>query len=99
MIKKTLGYLLLAAGLLGLITTLMPIEPFNSFWQGFEDRRNQPETNELAKLVTPDTFIFISGTIFIIGALLAFGKKGSGKQKNTEVPIYKGKDIIGYRRH
>lgn len=44
-----------------------------------------------------DTYIMLAGVlVLIIGALFAF--KGSAGKQPAEVPIYHGKNIVGYRR-
>lgn len=50
----------------------------------------------------------VSNTILIVGSLIVVavgvflimksGVRGGGKQKSREVPIFRGKDVIGYRR-
>ena len=83
MIKKIIGYILAAIGLIGIFLS----------------------TDNGKKLVpfladVKSTYILIASGILVIAGvvfMVLFGKS-SGKQKNKEVPIYKGKEIIGYRR-
>lgn len=47
----------------------------------------------------PLKYVIIAGVaILVLGAVLAVGKGGSRKQKWEEVPIYEGKNIVGYRK-
>ncbi|MFH1501202.1 MAG: hypothetical protein ABIE22_04630 [archaeon] len=49
----------------------------------------------------PQAYIMIAGfAVIIIGTvMISQGKGGRAKQKQKEVPIYKGKEIVGYRRN
>ena len=43
------------------------------------------------------TYLMIAGVVLIVVAALLLFRTGSGTQA-TEVPIYRGKEIVGYRR-
>ena len=84
--KKVMGYILSAVGLFGLA-----ISQF------------KPLKDKVATMVPDMIFKILGGSILIISiALLAvglfflIGSRGA-RQKGREVPIYKGKEIIGYR--
>ena len=47
--------------------------------------------------ITDMYIIIASAIVIIIGAVVAFKGKSSGKQQ--EVPIYQGSTIVGYRRN
>jgi len=42
-------------------------------------------------------YFLIGGVIFVGVGIIFISSIGSGKSKGKEVPIYKGKEIIGYR--
>ena len=44
-------------------------------------------------------FIIAGAALILIGLFLAVKSKGRGKYRSAEVPIYQGKNIVGYRRH
>lgn len=81
---KAIGYLLLIVGLLAALVTLEPVKKVINI--------SLPES-------IPESSVLIgAGIVIVIGLLLAFGgKKGSGKGA-SEVPIYEGSKIVGYRR-
>ena len=45
-----------------------------------------------------DIYLIVGGLIIIVVGLILVKTQGSGRQA-PEVPIYKGKKIVGYRRH
>lgn len=45
--------------------------------------------------LTNSTLLITGAALIIIGALIVFKNKS---QKITEVPIYHGKEVVGYRR-
>ncbi|MEK6873062.1 MAG: hypothetical protein AABW90_03560 [Nanoarchaeota archaeon] len=81
--KKLFGYLSALAGLIGL------------FLNSTAGRKLFPFIKNFPKeyLLIPSLVLIVFG-IFI---LIIFGKDGKAKQIEKEVPIYKGKKIIGYR--
>ncbi len=80
--KKIIGYVLAVIGLIGIFLS----------------------TNNGKKLVpllanVKSTYILIISAIFVIaGVIFMVVLDKYGKQKKQEVPIYKGKEIVGYRR-
>ena len=85
MVTKIVGYVLSLAGLLGLALTIEPIA-------------------KLIPLKIPEQMStlpinIISGVLIVIGLVLVI-KTGKGSSRQApEVPIYHGKNIVGYRRH
>ena len=47
--------------------------------------------------ITSEILTIISVALLVIGLILI--AKGSSKKKESEVPIYHGKNVVGYRRH
>lgn len=45
-----------------------------------------------------DLYIMVIGLAIVIVGILFLYKEGSGNQKVTEVPIYHGKEVVGFRR-
>lgn len=79
---KLLGYLLSIVGLAGLVVYSFP---------------EIVTYDKIPKnLLSGLPFAIVSVVLIIIGLMLAI-KGGSGKQAK-EVPIYQGKNIVGYRR-
>lgn len=81
--KKLFGYLLAAIGLIGLA--------LNST----VGRKYFPILEKVSKeyILVPALVLIVFGVI----VLIVFGKGGKARQVEKEVPIYKGKKIIGYR--
>jgi len=85
-IKSFLGYILSLAGVFGLAMTYEPIA------------KKVPIT--LPTSLSGTTLLIASAVLLILGIILiTTSKKSLGKdKKNMEVPIYQGKEIIGYRK-
>lgn len=81
--KKKFGYLLAVIGLIGLA--------LNSTI----GRKYFPILEKVSKeyLLIPALVLIVLGVIILI----IIGRSGNAKQVKKEVPIYKGKKIIGYR--
>lgn len=86
--KKVLGYILAAIGLVGLLASSVP------------------SVREKVFSFLPESVIGLIGTSLVIVSIIILGVGifflvmvgKSGKQKHKEVPIYKGKEIVGYRQ-
>ena len=97
MIRKTLGYILAAAGLVGVMAGTVP-------------QIKNPVTTTLSPILGKtisslfsDMFFLIIGVALVIVGLffITRGGRSSSKtanQKGQEVPIYHGKHIVGYRK-
>lgn len=48
--------------------------------------------------IKPMILMIIGGVLVVLGIIL-LGRNGTGTRRNTEVPIYRGNKIVGYRRH
>ncbi len=82
--KKIVGFIIMAAGLLLILASIAA------------PKLNIPLLTSALSNFKP-IYVSIAGLILaVIGAFLAF--QNSEKQKAKEVPIYKGKEIVGYRR-
>ncbi|MFH1802872.1 MAG: hypothetical protein ABH864_05500 [archaeon] len=81
-IKKTLGYVLGLLGVLGIAMWAIP---------GF--RSAVPQLSD----VTDTILVAVSVVLAAIGIFL-ITKGGGGRGKMREVPIFQGKDVVGYRR-
>jgi len=90
-VKKVVGYVLAVVGLVGLAASVFdPIyqKLFGSLPPGLADGLGI-------------SLLVVSLIILGVGVVVLFvsgGFRGKAKQKDKEVPIYKGKEIIGYRR-
>lgn len=84
MANKLLGLILLIAGALGIALLFEPVKSF----------LNLP----LAKYSITDTTLTIAGVVLVIIGIFILKKSSAPSQKNVEVPIYKGKQIVGYRK-
>ena len=83
MIKKTFGLLLSVIGVLGVAAYSVP-----------SIKKAIPFVSTLNELI----LIVISVIILLAGLFLATKGGGSGRQFK-EVPIFHGKNVVGYRRH
>jgi len=82
--KKIIGYIISIIGLAAIASYTVP-----------EIKSNIPLISALT-----DTTLLIAGLIIIaVGVFIVIKSGGGGRQKLTEVPIYQGKDVVGYRRH
>jgi hypothetical protein len=82
--KKTLGYIISVVGLLGLLLT--------------SDAMRTALSIKIPAEMINTTWLIGSIIILGIGIVILFkGSGGSGKQP-SEVPIYHGNKIVGYRR-
>lgn len=84
MVKKVLGYVITAIGVIGLASTTFP--QLKAAIPGLE------AMSDLALTIG-------SIVILAVGILLIIKGGGTGKEKLVEVPIFHGKKVVGYRRH
>lgn len=58
-----------------------------------------PQIEKLIKIPEsiPELYITIGGVLVLIGLILI--AKLGGSKKSAELPIFQGKQIVGYRRH
>jgi len=83
--KKVLGYVLVIVGLVVLAVGVKPI--------------NEQVINYIPFLEGINPFILMGvGIAILVVGVLSMRGSSSGKSKG-EVPIYQGKNIVGYRRH
>lgn len=80
---KILGYILILAGIALFILNFSIVK----------EKINLPFLSALKPL-----YITIIGAVLIVIGLFLSFKGSARKQKQQEVPIYEGKNIIGYRR-
>jgi hypothetical protein len=85
---KLIGYLIALVGLAGVAIYSVP-----------QIKSSIPFLSEiLSQYKIGDTILIgASMALVLIGVFLSVGGRGSGKQAK-EVPIYRGKNIVGYRR-
>ena len=81
--KTPIAYVLMILGLLVIAISFQPIR-------------------DAAGLVLPpaisETYVIIAGVVLAaIGVFMLSGKR-KGREKISEVPIYHGKDVVGFRR-
>ena len=87
--KKVIGYVL---ALVGLIVLASGIKGFDVFiLKFFPFLGNLPTFKGISLSLIGGLVLIVLGIIFLKGS-------GRGRQA-TEVPIYSGKHIVGYRRH
>jgi hypothetical protein len=80
--KRIIGYVLIAVGLIAIALTFQQVL-------------------DLINITLPDIFsnfvLTIGGVVLIVvGAMFFRNNRNMGK--GVEVPIYKGKEVVGYRR-
>ncbi len=83
---KLIGYLLSVIGLAGLVIYSFP-----------EVAAYAKLPQSIASFTSTLAFSIVSVVLVILGLMFVI-KGGSGRQAK-EVPIYHGKNIVGYRRH
>jgi len=82
--KRKLGYVLVIIGLILLVLGIKPVHDLTV------------ESVPLLGGVDPIVLLGVGVVLLIIGAVIMRGTS-SGRQV-AEVPIYHGKDVVGYRR-
>ncbi len=45
-----------------------------------------------------NTVLMIIGLVIVVIGIIPIMKSGSSSQKSAEVPIYQGKEVVGFRR-
>ncbi len=91
---KILGYILATMGILGIAIYSLP-----EFFKYSEDFIKEIIGNNSFTLNA--TGILIVSTVLILGGLFLVMQGGGrrGRNRGGEVPIYHGKNVVGYRRH
>ncbi len=85
MVKKILGYVLAIIGILAISASSI-------------DQIRAPLAPYIP-LEISNNYLLIGGiALAVIGIFLVLKSPRSRKQKSVEVPIYHGKNIVGYRR-
>ncbi len=83
MMHKSLGYIIAIIGLIALVVSTLGSQSLQ-------------DSIGLDNKIADNTVMIASIILIAIGIL--FIVKGSSSGKATEVPIYKGKEVVGYRR-
>ena len=87
--NKSLGYLIAIIGLIGLAASI--IKEVNDFFK---------DTLKLPISQIPESYLIVISIIVIAVGVYFVVKSGPvSSKKAKEVPIYHGKNIVGYRRH
>ncbi len=82
--SKLLGYILIALGLVSAAFTIPPIKKVIPF--------------QLPAVITP-LYLTIAAIVLLFIGLFMLGKGGGSSSKQpAEVPIYHGKNVVGFRR-
>lgn len=82
--NKILAYIIIAIGLLGVVVYTVP---------------EVAEVTDLPKDLSGTPLIVVSIVILAIGIFFVVRGGSRGGKQAEEVPIYKGKNVVGYRRH
>ncbi len=82
MVNKILGYIITIVGVVGIILSS----------EGVSKALSIP----IPSTLTGNVLLIISAVLIVIG--LGLSVKGSAKKQPAEVPIYEGKNVVGYRR-
>jgi len=79
--KKLIGYLLAGIGLVGLAVSFEKIGNLIPFVEQ-----------------VPKNYFLIGGLVLVVlGVVVMIGKSGGKHKPGEEIPIYKGKKLVGYR--
>ncbi len=81
---KTIGYVV---GIIGILFLVASVKPVNTIFVGF-----LPLLKGIATY-----YLLGAGIIILLVAIVLLRGSGSGKQP-AEVPIYQGKNVVGFRR-
>ena len=81
--KKVLGWVLMAIGAIALLSSLSATKSFIPI--------------KIPDGISTNIILIAGAVLLIIGALLGL-KSADNKKQSKEVPIYHGKEIVGYRR-
>lgn len=82
MVSKLIGYIVAVAGILGLASTSFP---------PIRDSLSLPASISSTILMPLSLIVTIVGVVFVY-------LSSNRQKKGTEVPIYEGKKVVGYRR-
>ncbi len=83
--KKIIGYIISIIGLAGLFSSFMPELKSAIF-------------GKIAFMASlSDTILLVISLLLIVAGIFLIIKSPS-KEKASEVPIYRGKDVVGFRR-
>lgn len=83
MVSKLIGYIISAIGLIGLFISNEKILPGIPLLNNF----------------SPKTVLYPAMVITALGIIILITTAKGSEKAEKEVPIYKGKKIVGYRRH
>ncbi|MEK6873811.1 MAG: hypothetical protein AABW91_03120 [Nanoarchaeota archaeon] len=86
--RKIPGYVLVVAGI---VVLLAGVKPTNVYFQSFLPFLS--EINQIDYILTG-----VGIAVLVIGVFLLRSSGGGGNRRINEVPIYHGKNIVGYRR-
>ena len=79
--KKLIGYLIAGIGLVGLAFSFEKIGSLVPFVEQ-----------------VPKNYLLIGGLVLVVlGVVIMMGKGGGKHKSGEEIPIYKGKKVVGYR--
>ncbi len=81
--KSMLGFII---SIIGVILIALSFEPIK-----------EASKLSLPAIITPNILMIIGIVVVIVGLFLSLG--GNKSKKLRDLPIYQGKDIVGYRRH
>lgn len=87
MASKVLGYILILLGLVLLVISVKPVS----------EKLKLPTLPVISEI--PNMYLSIAGIVLmVLGAFIGFRTSSGHHHKAVEVPIFKGKHIVGYRR-
>lgn len=85
MVKKILGYILATIGAIVIAGS-------------YVEQIKTPIMQFLPPFIT-DIYLMVIGIIILLIGVFFITKGRKAKQRATEVPIFQGGEVIGYRRH
>jgi len=84
MVTKILGYILALIGIIALAAGMVP-------------QIKEQLTFLPAEITT--TILIVAGVILVLVGLFFVMRSGGRRSRGGEVPIYHGKNVVGYRRY
>jgi len=85
--RKIPGYILVIAGI---VVLLAGVKPTNVYFQSF--------LPFLTGINYIDYILIGAGAVLLVIGVFLLRSSGGGSRRISEVPIYHGKNIVGYRR-
>lgn len=85
---KALGYVLLGLGAVGAAAWAIP-----------QFRNAIPQSSQLIGFLGGETILLVASIVVLLVGLFFATRGGRGGRKGRDLPIFQGRNIVGYRRN